>query len=43
MHAHIHIQCTSEAKMKFSCIWNAKKKRNEMYVDNGRAMATVSI
>jgi hypothetical protein len=29
--------------MKFSCIENAKKERNEVYVDGGRAMATVSI
>jgi hypothetical protein len=30
--------------MKLSCIIeNAKKERNEVYVDSGRAMATVSI
>jgi hypothetical protein len=28
--------------MKFSCIENAKKERKEVYVDGGRAMATVS-
>jgi hypothetical protein len=30
--------------MKFSCIIeSAKKERNEVYVDGGRAMATMSI
>jgi hypothetical protein len=44
MHTHIYIQCTREAGMKFSCILkNATKERNEVYVDGGRAMATVSI
>jgi hypothetical protein len=44
MHTHTYIQCTREAEMKFSCIIeNAKKERNEVYVDGGCAMAIVSI
>jgi hypothetical protein len=44
MHAHTYIYNAQEkAKMKFSCILNCEEKKNEMYVDGGRAMAAVSI
>ncbi len=40
MHAHIYIQCTREAKMKFSCILKCKERRKwnvcRQWLCNGR-------
>jgi len=52
MHAHIYIyiyNAQKEAEMKISHIlnernnWIAKKNKNVMYVDSGRAMDAVNI
>ncbi len=42
MHAHIY-NVQKEAKMKFSCIKMKRKKKNIVYVNDGRVMTIVSI
>jgi len=44
MHAHIYIQCTRGSWDEILMYnWITKKEKHEMYVDNGCAMAAVSI
>jgi len=44
MHAHTYIyNAQGRLRWKFHVYWIAKKGENEMYVDGGCVMATVSI
>jgi hypothetical protein len=43
MHAHIYSMQQKEVEMKFSCIKLKRRKKNVVYVNGGRVIATVSI